>query len=205
MSGRRSAHSSIDGFFREEYMELWQTVAIVVAAVVILAAIGWLIYTRKRSERLRAHFGPEYDRRVEELDGNRFRAESDLTQREARVQKLKLRPLSGTDRAKFIEQWRMCQARFVDDPAGAVTDADQLVGEIMYARGYTVDERSDRLADLCSAYPQRASDFRETNEIFLRNRRGTATTEDLRKAFVHLRSVFDEMLGGKDEEFKRAS
>jgi hypothetical protein len=186
-------------------MELWQTVALTVAVVVILAAIGWLIYTRKRSERLRAHFGPEYDRRVDELHGNRTRAETELTEREARVQKLTLRPLSHSDRTAFVEQWRIVQARFVDDPAGAVNDADRLVGDIMRARGYTMDERSDRLADLCAAYPQRASDFREANDVFIRHRSGNASTEDLRRAFVHFRSVFDEMLGGHDEELKRAS
>src|SRR5262249_47112813 len=166
------------------HMELSQIVAIVIAAVVILGAIGWLIYTRKRSERLQGHFGTEYDRRVTELHGDRRRAEAELTEREARVQKLKLRPLSSSDHAKFVEQWRMCQATFVDDPAGAVDEADQLVSDIMRARGYTIDERNDRVADLCAAYPNRASDFREANDVLIEHRRGAASTEDLRKAFV---------------------
>jgi hypothetical protein len=186
-------------------MELWQIVAIVIAAIVILEAIGWLIYTRKRSERLRGHFGPEYDRRVTELHGDRRSAESELTEREARVQKLKLRPLSTSDRSTFVEQWRIGQARFVDDPVGAVNDADQLVSDIMHARGYTIDERNDRVADLCAAYPTRASDFREANDVLIKHRRGTASTEDLRRAFVHFRSLFDEMLGGHDEELRRVS
>jgi len=186
-------------------MELWQISAIVIAAVAIFGAIGWLIYTRKRSERLRGHFGPEYDRRVTELHGDHRRAEAELTEREARVQKLKLRPLSSTDRATFVEEWRICQARFVDDPAGAVNDADQLVGDIMHARGYTIDERNDRWADLCAAYPKRASDVRDANDILLKHRRGAASTEDLRRAFVHFRSLFDEMLGGHDEELRRVS
>jgi hypothetical protein len=186
-------------------MELSQIVAIVIAAVVILGAIGWFIYTRKRSERLRSHFGPEYDRRVTELHGNRRRAEAELTGREARVQKLTLHPLSSADRAEFVEEWRTCQAQFVDDPAGAVDCADQLLSDIMHARGYTVDERSDRLADLCAAYPRRASDFRDANDVLMKYHRGAASTEDLRRAFVHFRSLFDDMLGGHDEELKRAS
>ena len=144
-------------------MELSQIVAIVIAAVVILGAIGWLIYTRKRSERLQGHFGPEYDRRVTELHGDRRRAEAELTEREARVQKLKLRPLSSLDRAKFVEQWRTWQARFVDDPARAVNDADQLVS---------------------AAYPNRASDFREANDVWIKHPRSVRSTEDLKGAFV---------------------
>ena len=99
----------------------------------------------------------------------------------------------------------MCQARFVDDPAGAVDDADRLVGEIMRARGYAMDDPSERLSDVCAAYPDRASDYRQANDILVSHRGGQASTEDLRKAFVHFRSLFDEMLGGQDEELKRVS
>ena len=186
-------------------MQTLQIVAIAIVVIAVLAAIGWLVYTRKRSERLRDHFGTEYDRRVSELEGDRRRAEAELTEREARVQELKHRPLSSSDRFRFIDEWRQCQARFVDDPAGAVDDADQLLSDIMHARGYSIDDRNDRLADLCTAYPDRASDFRETHALFIKNRSGNASTEELRKAFVHLRSLFDEMLGGHDEELKRAS
>src|SRR5213082_3388520 len=101
-------------------MEVWQIIAICVAVVAIAAAVGWLMYVRNRSRRLRDRFGPEYDRRVTELEGNRRRAESELTHREARVRSLKSRPLGVSDRARFVEQWRFCQARFVDSPAEAV-------------------------------------------------------------------------------------
>src|SRR5215510_4540424 len=180
-------------------MELWQIVGIVIAAVAIIAAIGWLVYTRKRSERLRERFGPEYDRRVVELEGDRSRAETELTEREARIHRLTSHPLSNTDRIKFVNQWRTIHEKFVDDPAGAVSDADVLLTDIMYARGYTTDDRDDRLADFCAAYPQRASDFREANESFIKHRRGIASTEDLRRAFLHFRALSDEMLGGLDE------
>ena len=186
-------------------MQTWQIVAIAIAVIAILAAIGWLVYTRKRSEHLRDHFGTEYDRRVSELEGNRRRAEAELTEREARVQELKHQPLSSSERARFIQEWRICQARFVDDPAGAVDDADQLLSDIMHTRGYRIEDRNDRLADLCAAYPDHASDFRQTNELFIKHRSGNASTEELRRAFVHFRSLFDDMLGGHDEELKRAS
>ena len=186
-------------------MQTSQIVAIVVVAIAILAAIGWLLYTRRRSERLRGHFGTEYDRRVTELEGDQRRAETELTEREARVQKVKHQPLSSSERSRFIHEWRICQARFVDDPAGAVDDADQLLSDIMHARGYSIDDRNDRLADLCAAYPDRASDFRQTHELFIKSQSGNASTEELRKAFVHFRSLFDEMLATHDEQLKRVS
>jgi hypothetical protein len=86
-----------------------------------------------------------------------------------------------------------------------VEDADRLVTEIMRARGYGMEEHDDRLADLCAAYPERASDFRAADAVLIEHRRHNATTEDLRRAFVHFRSLFDDMLGGQDEELKRAS
>ena len=185
-------------------MQTWQIVAICVAAIAVLAAVGWVMYDRSRSRRIRDHFGPEYDRRVTEL-GNRRRAESELAHREARVLELKSRPLSISDRTRFSDEWRMCQARFVDDPAGAVDDADRLVGEIMRARGYAMDDPSERLSDVCAAYPDRASDYRQANDSLASHLGGQASTEDLRKAFVHFRSLFDQMLGGQDEELKRVS
>src|SRR5262245_60656744 len=104
-------------FVKEKPMEFWEILGTVVAAVSIIAAIGLLIHTKRRSERLRERFGPEYDRRVAELGGNRHRAEVELKQREARIQELRSRPLSRSDHNKFVNQWRNCQTKFVDDPA----------------------------------------------------------------------------------------
>ena len=184
-------------------MQIWEIVAIAVA-IIVVAAVGWWIYERNRTRHLRERFGSEYDRRVTEL-GNRRRAESDLARSEARVQKLKVRPLSASDRAKFLDEWRLCQARFVDDPAGAVNDADRIVTEIMRTRGYAVDDPYDRVTDVCAAYPAQAANYREANDIVIRHHRGNTSTEDLRKAFVHFRSLFDEMLVGGEQELRRAS
>ncbi|PYS36110.1 MAG: hypothetical protein DMG14_25435, partial [Acidobacteria bacterium] len=63
----------------------------------------------------------------------------------------------------------------------------------------------DRLTDVCAAYPDQSSAYREANDIVVRHRRGDASTEDLRKAFVHFRALFDEILGGHDEELKRTA
>src|SRR4051812_20904985 len=115
-------------------MQVWQIVAICVG-IAILAVVGWWIYERNRTRYLRERFGSEYDRRVTQV-GNRRRAESELARSEARVRKLQVRPLSASDRTQFLDKWRLCQARFVDDPAGAVEEADHIVSDIMRVRGY---------------------------------------------------------------------
>jgi hypothetical protein len=184
-------------------MQSWQMVAIGVAIIVIAAGLAWWTYERNRTKHLRERFGLEYDRRIADL-GNRRQVESELLRSEARVQKLKIQPLNASDRARFIEEWRLCQARFVDDPTGAVHDADRIVTDIMRTRGYAVDNPVDRVTDVCAAYPNQASAYREANEIVNRQERNDASTEDLRNAFVNIRSLFDEMLESHDE-LKRAS
>jgi len=185
-------------------MELWQTLAISAAIVIVVAVVAWLIYERNRTRHLRERFGPEYDRRTAAL-GDRRRAESELAKSEMRVEKVKVRPLSTSDHMRFMEEWKLCQIRFVDDPAGAVDEADHIVTDIMRTRGYAVDDPYDRVADVCAAYPNHASAFREANEVVGRHHRGDASTEDLRRAFVNFRALFDEMLGGQDEKLKRVS
>jgi hypothetical protein len=185
-------------------MQLWQILAIGVAIVIVVAAVAWVFYQRNRSQHLRDRFGPEYDRRISAL-GNRKRAESELAKSESRVEKVKVRALSASDRMRFMDEWRLCQTRFVDDPSGAVNEADQIVTNIMRTSGYAVDDPYDRVADVCAAYPAHASAFRDANEVVVRHHRGNASTEDLRRAFVNFRALFDEMLGGQDEELKRAS
>jgi hypothetical protein len=184
-------------------MQTWQMVAIGVAILVVAAAV-WLVYQRNRTQRLRERFGPEYDRRIAEL-GSRGKAEAELARSEARVEKLKARPLSMSDRTRLLSEWRLCQARFVDDPAGAVNDADRIVSDVMHARGFAVDDPYQRVTDVCAAYPDHAPAYREANDVMVEHRRGHSSTEDLRKAFISFRSLFDEMIGGHDEELKRAS
>lgn len=185
-------------------MELWLVITISVAAAILVAGLAWLLYERKRTQRLRDRFGPEYDRTVSTV-GNRRRAESEMEQRETRARELRSRPLSISDRERFLVEWKLCQAQFVDDPAGAVEHADRLVCEVMRTRGYSPDDPYNRIADISAAYPDSAGAYRDADAIVARNRNGqVVSTDDLRSAFIHYREVFDEMLGGYDEERKRA-
>lgn len=184
-------------------MQPWM-IAILVGSLVVAAAVAWLIYDRRRSTRLQDHFGPEYNRAVLS-SGNRRQAEADLARREAVAKELRARPLHPSDRERFLSEWKMCQAQFVDDPAGAVDSADQLLVEIMRTRGYATDNPYERMTDIAAAYPYHAAKYREAGEILSRRRHAEATTEELRTAFLHFRTLFDDLLGGYDEELRQTS
>lgn len=170
-----------------------QTILLIVIAVLVVAAIAAVLYTRsQRSRHLRSKFGPEYDRAVEE-SGGRGKAESTLHKLEKRVQKFDIRPLSTTERDRFVVTWRDIQATFVDNPDAAIGRADQLLGEVMQARGYPVGDFEQRAADLSVDHPAVVDNYRTAHEIASRHGRGDATTEDLRQAMVHFRTLFDDL------------
>jgi hypothetical protein len=170
-------------------------VQIVVLAVVVLLIVGAIVFflQKKRTEKLRQHFGPEYDRAVAE-GGDRRRAEAKLEERADRVKKFNLRPLSAEDQARYTEQWDRVQAHFVDAPAGAVGEADQLLGDIMATRGYPVGDFEQRAADISVDHPVVTQNYRSAHEIALRQSKGQASTEDLRRAMIHYRALFEELV-----------
>jgi len=174
-------------------MPQWAIPVIVVLLVVAVAEAAWIFLQKRRSHHLRHRFGPEYTRAVEER-GDRTRAESDLQARERRVEKLHIRPLPWRDQERFTEAWRKEQARFVDDPKGAVTEADKLVTEVMKIQGYPMTDFEQRLADISVDHAQVVDNYRAANAIARRHERGQATTEDLRKAMVYYRELFNDLL-----------
>ena len=102
---------------------------------------------------------------------------------------------SPTERERYVQQWAFVQRKFVDDPKGAVNEADRLVTDVMNARGYPMSEFNQRADDISVNYPNAVGNYRTAHEIVLRHGRGQSSTEDLRKAMVHFRSLFDELLG----------
>jgi hypothetical protein len=172
-------------------------IVLAVVAVVVLAAVGWLVWQRRRSEALREQYGPEYDRTVRQM-GDQRRAESELMQRQERVEQLDIRPLSASQRSDYMDRWRTVQAKFVDDPKGAVTDADGLVTDVLQARGYPVADFDQRAADLSVHHPRVVENYRAARDIAQRHRRGEATTEDLRQAMVFYRALFQDLLEDRE-------
>jgi uncharacterized membrane protein len=175
-------------------MDTKTIVAIVIAVVVVLIAVFVFALERKRrSQRLKEHFGPEYDQLVKE-QGDPRRAEAVLADREKRVEKLSIRELSREDRLIYAEEWANVQKRFVDDPAIAVNEADSLVTAVMTKRGYPMATFEQRSADISVHYPRVVQNYRAARLISARHAKGQATTEELRQALVHYRSLFDELL-----------
>lgn len=177
-------------------MPAWEIVAIV--AIVVAVVVGaLLLLSRRRSGHLRARFGPEYERTVHN-SGDRRRAEAELERREKRVERLHIHPLSPRHRDQFVAAWRKDQARFVDDPGGAVTEADRLVQEVMRTRGYPVADFERRVEDISVDHPHLAQNYRAARDLAERNRRGEANTEELRQALVYYRALFEELLEGQE-------
>jgi len=176
-------------------MDNTQIVILIIAiiAIIAIAAAVWMYMQKRRTEHLRSKFGPEYER-VVETGGDRRKAEAVLEERQKRIQKLDIRPLTNEDRQRFQQAWTREQARFVDDPKGVVAEADRLIGEVMRARGYPVGDFDQRAADISVDHPTVVENYRIAHEIALMDRRGEASTEDLRKALVHYRALFEELL-----------
>jgi hypothetical protein len=181
--------------------------ALVVGLVVVLVAgvTAFLWHRKRRTERLRTQFGgAEYARAVEK-GGTRRHGEAGLEERAQRVEGFHVRPLAASDRAHFVESWRGVQARFVDGPAGAVTEADHLLGDVMSTRGYPVSDFEQRAADISVDHPMVLENYRTAHEIALRQTRGQATTEDLRQAMVHYRTLFDELVNEPEVPLAKAA
>jgi len=169
---------------------------VIVLIIALVAAIGaaiWLYMRNRRTEHLQNRFGSEYDRALASHHDQR-EAEQELEQRAERVEHLNIRRLSADERDRFADNWRSVQARFVDDPPGATGDADQLVGEVMAARGYPVGDFEQRAADVSVNHPRVVEHYRAAHTIALRNTHGQADTEQLRQALVHFRALFEDLL-----------
>jgi hypothetical protein len=165
----------------------------IVLLVVIIALLAVVVGQRRRSQRLQQQFGPEYQRTVART-GDQRAAESQLTEREQRRRQLNIVGLEPAARTRYVEAWRVTQGKFVDDPAGATGEADELVARVMRDRGYPVDEFEQRAADVSVDHPRVAENYRAAHAVSLANEKGLASTDDLRQAFVHYRSLFAELL-----------
>lgn len=181
-------------------MEAWVWIVIVIAVVIVVALVAWAAVQasrRRRTEALRSQFGEEYDRTVQTADSPR-EAESELEQRRRRREVLEIRPLAPGARVRYAEEWRAVQARFVDDPAGALASADTLVTQVMRDRGYPMDDFEQRAADISVDHPRTVEDYRTAHDISTRvgdrDGDGETDTEEMRRAMVHYRSLFDELL-----------
>jgi hypothetical protein len=170
------------------------TLLVILIGVVVIAAIAALLFLqRRRTTMLRNRFGPEYDRALHEYGGQR-RAEKALEHRTERTEQYHVHPLRPDEQQRFGEEWRKAQAQFVDDPALAIREADRLVCEVMRLKGYAVADFDRRTEDLSVDHPLVVRNYRAAHAIAITEQEGRATTEDLRRAMVYYRELFDDLL-----------
>jgi hypothetical protein len=170
-------------------------VVIVFVVAVVIGGIAVLLLQKRRTKNLRSQFGgAEYERAVTEV-GSRRHAEAKLDQRAERVQSFHLKALSSSDRLRYVDSWAKVQAHFLDGPASAVTEADHLVGDLMATRGYPVSDFEQRAADISVDHPNVTENYRAAHAIASSQIRGEASTEDLRKAMIHYRTLFEDLAG----------
>lgn len=166
----------------------------VVVIVAVIAALAWMTQQRRRRTHLRERFGPEYDRTVKTV-GTAGKAETLLAEREKRVAQYHIRALTPEERARFADAWTRVQAKFVDDPSAAVTEADRVVNDLMSTRGYPMADFDRRAEDLTVEHGNVVHHYRAAREIAARHARNAASTEELRQALVHYRALFGDLLG----------
>ncbi len=169
---------------------------ICVVALVIVLAVVWGVSrqrNRRRTEELRARFGSEYDLALRE-HGSRSKAEAALMGRVNRVNRMTIRPLTEAEREQYLAEWEAVQARFIDHPRGAVTEADELINSILKARGYEGGAFSRRIEDLSVHHASLVEPYRRANAVTVRASSNEATTEDLRSAMILYRALIEELL-----------
>jgi len=180
-------------------------VRVIVVLAILVVAVGLIVWAGMRSKRrgrLRAEFGPEYGRAVRKY-GSVTEAESALEQRRERVRQLDIRPLRLAEADRFARSWRSAQARFVDDPRGAIAEADGLVQAVMEARGYPVGDFEQRVDDVSVDHPRVVEHYRAAHRIAQASDKGRVETEDLRQAMMHYRALFEDLLEVHDEAPRR--
>jgi hypothetical protein len=173
-------------------MNTTQLILLVIACLIAIAVV-WGIVRSRRTTKLRSRFGPEYDVAVQQY-GNRTRAEHALDERSERAASYRIRPIAANEQARYLEMWHHTQARFVNDPSLAVREADSLVCEVMRARGYPTTDFEQRAQDLSVDHPQFVKNYRDAHAIAVLEQQNRATTEDLRRAMICYRDLFDELL-----------
>lgn len=183
---------------------VWILIALLVIAVAaVLITVALRSKSSKQTERLKQHYGPEYDRAVANT-GDPRSAEAELVARERKLKKLEIVALSPQAQEMYSEQWRLVQIGFVDNPTTAVKDADLLVNQVMRERGYPIDDFEQRAADISVDHPAVVESYRAAHGIYLTQQNGQIGTETQREAFVHYRALFEKLLGTEQETPKEA-
>jgi len=177
-----------------------------VVVLLVMLVIAWGVIRRrnsKRRENLRLKFGPEYDAAVLQY-GSRHKAEMALEARLRRVEKFELRPLTAAERSRYMADWDSVQARFVDHPRSAVTEADELVNSVLAKRGYPNGTVEQRASDISVHHSRLVDPYRRAYAVTAKAGKNEATTEELRSAMILYRALFEDLMQSKPVVMRQA-
>lgn len=183
-------------------MNITNTTQLVLVAAIFLVVgivIAMAVMRAQRTKRLKERFGPEYDRLVSEV-GDKRHVEDELDARVAHVNTLNIRPLTAEEVNRYALDWQKTQTEFVDEPLTALQKADQLIRDVMKARGYPVDDFEQRAADISVDYPELVTDYRGMHMIAVKQEDDHVSTEEMRQAMVHGRALFENLVSPATEE-----
>ena len=188
----------------------WIVIA-VVAVLVVAAFAAWSYAKSRRRTALRDQFGREYDRTVDSA-GSRRKAERELAEREKAHESLDIQPISEAARDRYVDDWQQAERRFVDDPELAAREADRIVRSVLDDRGYPNDDFDTQAAAVSVDHPHVVARYRHGHEMLHGNgeRKGKSKgagneerTENLRKAMVDFRAVFEQLVEPQAELAER--
>lgn len=171
----------------------WWGWILIASGSVVVGLVASMALAERRTSRLRGRFGPEYDRVAGEAHSKRA-AGAELAEQKERRESFDIRELPETSRARYLEQWRTVQAEFVDEPQRAVASADELLQRMMAERGYPVEDFDRRWADLSADHPEVVEHYRAGHSFAESSRGDGDSTEDLRQAMNHYRTLFEELV-----------
>lgn len=172
-------------------------ILVVVVLLVVAGLVGMVMARRRRTKNLQERFGPEYDHTLDKM-GDQTQAERELEERIAHVQALHIRTLTAEEMNRFTLEWQATQAEFVDEPLSTLQKADRLIREVMKAKGYPVEDFEQRAADISVDYPELVRDYRGMHRIAIKE--SEAGTEEMRKAMVHGRTLFENLMKQEPKE-----
>ncbi|MFE7514587.1 hypothetical protein ACFU8I_25680 [Streptomyces sp. NPDC057540] len=179
-------------------------IVLVVVAVVVVGCVVGVVVDRRRRTGLRGRSGPEFERIVE-ATGSRRAAERELEARARRLDGLRLSPVSVEVRERYGRRWMRVQEEFVDVPEAAVADADALVAELIRDLGYPDEGYEQRMRDLSVRHGRTLDHYRAAMEVHALSTSKSATTEQMRGAMMHYRTLFDDLLADGEPTGSRRS
>jgi hypothetical protein len=154
------------------------------ATVAAVAVVGWLAVGRRRPETLPRPAGTEDEQATE--------GAPDLA--EPVADGFAIKPLGRIAHHQFSEEWASVQAMYLEDPSGAVEQAQGLVADVMRARGYPVGDFEERAAEVAIDHPTVVENYPEAQALAQASRDGSDDPDVFRRAFVHYRVLFADLL-----------